>query len=200
MAQKDVDFSKVEAVSLFDGKTFNGGNGTWDMYRIEDGAIVGGSLDKPNPKDGWVATVAEFYNFELRIKAKLVNEIGNAGVQFRSRWVGWSKRYIVQGYQADIGISAGRSVWGALYDESRRRRMLVQPEAKLLESIVKPNDWNAIRVICRGPRIQIFVNGHQTVDYTERDQSIPLQGVIGLQIHGGNPSEAWYRNIRIRQL
>jgi hypothetical protein len=39
-----------------------------------------------------------------------------------------------------------------------------------------------------------------TVDYTEPESSIEQKGVIGLQIHGGPPSEAWYRNIRIRVL
>ena len=57
-----------------------------------------------------------------------------------------------------------------------------------------------MRVICKGAHIQIFVNGQQTVDYTETDESIPKYGVIGLQIHSGKPTEAWYRNVRISQL
>ena len=57
-----------------------------------------------------------------------------------------------------------------------------------------------MRVICRGPHIQIFVNGKKTVDYTETDEAIPKFGIIGLQIHSGKPTEAWYRNIRVRQL
>jgi hypothetical protein len=38
------------------------------------------------------------------------------------------------------------------------------------------------------------------VDYTESDTSLEQRGLIGLQIHGGPASEAWYRNIRIRKL
>jgi hypothetical protein len=44
------------------------------------------------------------------------------------------------------------------------------------------------------------VNGIQTVDYTEADEGIARDGVIGLQIHGGAPAEASYRNIRIKKL
>jgi hypothetical protein len=40
----------------------------------------------------------------------------------------------------------------------------------------------------------------QTVDYTERDAKIPQRGIIGLQIHGGGPSEAWYKELRIKEL
>ena len=70
----------------------------------------------------------------------------------------------------------------------------------MLKDLVKPNDWNELRVRCEGPRIQIWLNGKQTVDYTEEDDEIPRKGVIGLQIHGGPPAEAWYKDIMIREL
>jgi hypothetical protein len=44
------------------------------------------------------------------------------------------------------------------------------------------------------------VNGYQTVDYFEEDDSIEKTGIIGLQIHGGAPAEAWYRNITLKKL
>ena len=78
--------------------------------------------------------------------------------------------------------------------------MLVETNQELAKRIVKPDQWNAIKVICKGPHIQIFVNGQQTVDYTEQDKEIRDYGVIGLQIHSGPATEAWYRNIRVRQL
>ena len=46
----------------------------------------------------------------------------------------------------------------------------------------------------------LWVNGLKTVDYHEKEDSISRRGVIGLQIHGGAPAEAGYRNIRIREL
>jgi len=46
----------------------------------------------------------------------------------------------------------------------------------------------------------LYLNGLQTVDFTETDDKLPRSGIIGLQIHGGGPSEAWYRNIRIEEL
>ncbi|MHC4155994.1 MAG: family 16 glycoside hydrolase, partial [Planctomycetota bacterium] len=51
---------------------------------------------------------------------------------------------------------------------------------------------------CVGPRVQLWMNGYQTVDYTEPDASIDQTGVIGLQIHSGPPAEAWYKDIKIR--
>ena len=59
---------------------------------------------------------------------------------------------------------------------------------------------NDLVIRCEGPRIQIWVNGLQTVDYTETDDKIARQGIIGLQIHSGPPAEASYRNIRLKKL
>ena len=66
--------------------------------------------------------------------------------------------------------------------------------------IVRRDQWNDYTIRCQGWRIQLWINGVQTVDYTEPDESIEQTGVIGLQIHGGPPSEAWYKEIRIKEL
>ena len=60
--------------------------------------------------------------------------------------------------------------------------------------------WYDYTIRCQGPRIQLWVDRQQPVDYTEPEESIPLKGIIGLQIHGGGPSEAWDKDIRIKEL
>ena len=42
-----------------------------------------------------------------------------------------------------------------------------------------------IPIRCEGPRIQLWLNGVQTVDYTEPDEKIARDGKIAVQIHGG---------------
>ena len=65
---------------------------------------------------------------------------------------------------------------------------------------VKLDDWNDYRIRCVGSRIQLWINGYQTIDYTEPDDSIDRDGIIGLQIHSGPPCEAWYKDIRLMDL
>jgi hypothetical protein len=48
--------------------------------------------------------------------------------------------------------------------------------------------------------VQLWLNGRKTVDYTEPDATIPQEGVFGLQIHQGAPSEAWYKDIMLQVL
>jgi hypothetical protein len=66
--------------------------------------------------------------------------------------------------------------------------------------VLKPDDSNDYVIRCEGPRIRLTVNGLQTVDYTEPDEKIPRTGIIGLQIHSGGPSEAWFKDITIVEL
>ena len=53
---------------------------------------------------------------------------------------------------------------------------------------------------CAGPRIQIVLNGEKTVDYTEADPAMALDGLIALQIHGGCKAEISFRNLTIEDI
>lgn len=186
------------SVSLFDGKTLRGWEGNLDWFRIEEKSVVAGTLKKKIPHNEFLCTEKEYGDFDLRLEVKLVGQGQNAGIQFRSKRVPDSTE--VSGYQADVGIAWDRPIWGAIYDESRRRKMLVEPDPELAKRVVKKDQWNKIRVLARGAKIRVFVNGEQTVEYVEKDDTIPRTGIIGLQIHSGKPTEAWYRNLRIEEL
>ncbi len=187
----------VAAEPLFDGTSFAGWNGdTASTWRIEDGAIVAGDPGKPAPRNEFLATNRTFGDFELAVEYKLeCGEKCNAGIQFRTARV--PNHHEVIGYQADIGPG-----WdGSLYDESRRNRVLVKaPEEAVKAAAAKSRDgWNEYVIRCEGPRVRLSINGIQTVDYVETDPSVPLEGVIALQIHGQMVGTVRYRNIRITE-
>jgi hypothetical protein len=190
----DVPAEGEKLIPLFDGKTLQGWEGNLKVFRIEDGAIVGGSLKQPVPRNEFLCTKGEYADFELRLKFKLLGKGANAGVQIRSRRI--PDHHEMIGYQADLGDG----YWGCLYDESRRNKVLAGPPKEELDKIIKREEWNQYVIRCQGRRIQLWINGQKTADYTEPDQQIPQKGLIGLQIHGGPPSEAWYKDIRIKRL
>jgi hypothetical protein len=181
--------------ALFDGKTFNGWEGNLAHFRIEAGAIVGGTLAAAIARNEFLCTTKAFADFELRLKVKLLGgDKANAGVQFRTKRI--PNHHEVIGYQADMGTGW----WGALYDESRRKRVLLGPDQARMKAVIKEADWNDYLIRAEGPRVQLSINGVQTVDYTETDQTVTGSGVICVQIHSGPPSEAWYRDITIAEL
>ncbi len=194
-ARIDLDNTSVSHdTPLFDGRTFDGWEGDLSAFRIQDGAIVGGSLTHPVAHNDFLCTKREYGNFELRLKCKLIGNGANGGIQLRSRRV--PNNFEVSGYQADMAAD----YWGNLYDESRRNTILVDLPPTVRKEIVHADDWNDYVIRCEGPRIRFWLNGRQVVDYTEPDQSLPQTGIIGVQIHGGPPSEAWYKDIFIREL
>jgi hypothetical protein len=180
---------------VFDGKTFAGWEGDLTIFRIQDGAIVGGSLERKVARNEFLCTTKTYGDFELRLKVKLLGGEGaNAGIQFRTKRI--PNHHEVSGYQADMGTGW----WGALYDESRRNKVLKGPDQAKMKSVIKADDWNDYVVRAEGRRIQIWINGVQTVDYVEDDPNIETTGVIAVQIHGGPPSEAWYKDITLLDL
>lgn len=181
-------------ISLFDGKSLHGWNGPKESFRIEEGAIVGGQLLQPIPKNQFLTTEQSYTNFILKLKFKLVGDNTNAGVQFRSQRI--PNHHEMIGYQADLG----QKYWGALYDESRRNKILSGPELPEIMKVIKLGEWNDYTIRANGKRIQLTINGMKTVDYTETDDSLEQSGLIGLQIHSGQPGEAWYKDIMIQPL
>jgi hypothetical protein len=197
MVLSGLDTQAPKRVPLFDGRTFQGWEGdTGKTWRIEDGAIVGGSLTETVPRNEFLATTRSYANFILRLKFKLVGTgFVNAGVQFRSRRV-TSPPNEMSGYQADLG----EKYWGSLYDESRRNKTLAQPDPSQLTNLVKIDDWNDYEIRAEGRRIRLLLNGRQTVDYTEPDDTIPQTGLIALQIHGGGKAQVSYKDITVEEL
>ncbi len=181
-------------IALFDGTSFDGWEGPMESFRIEDGSIVAGTLNASIPKNQFLSTKSVFGDFELRLQFKMIGEKVNAGVQFRTKRI--PDHHEVIGYQADMG----GKYWGALYDESRRRKVLAGPNLEEVMAVVNDQDWNEYVIRAEGSRIQLWLNGMKTVDYVEEDDSIERTGVIALQVHSGGPMEAWYRNIEITEL
>ena len=187
----------AEPAVLFDGKTFTGWEGdTAKTWHIADGALVGGSLAEKVPHNEFLATTKSYTNFDLRLKFKLVGSEGmvNGGVQFRSQRI--PNHFEMTGFQADLG----EGYYGSLYDESRRNKVLAAADKEVIAKTLKLGEWNEYRIRCEGPHIQLWVNGVQTVDYTEADEKIAPQGYIAVQIHGGGKAEASYKDIVIEEL
>ena len=185
----------AKPIAIFDGKTLAGWEGNREMFRVQDGAIVGGTLDRKIARNEFLCTTKTYGDFELRLNVKLAGgEAANAGVQFRTRRI--PNDHEVIGYQADMGTGW----WGALYDESRRKKVLQGPDQQKMKGVIRAADWNDYVIRAEGPHIQLSLNGVKTVDYTEKDPGIEPAGLVCVQIHSGPPSEAWYKDITIAEL
>jgi len=184
--------------AIFDGESLDGWAGENEWFRVEDGAIVGGSLERDVSATSFLATTGEYYNFELRyqLMIKGTRERANGGVQFRSQRNDEGVGAI--GYQAD----AGQVYWGLIYDEGRRHELLTEhPEGFSIDDDINHGEWNDFVVRAEDNHLQVWINGTLVSEYTEEDADIAAAtGFIAVQAHAGPPSEIWYRNLRVKAL
>lgn len=188
----------AEPVALFDGKTLTGWEFPKDeerFWKVQDGAITGGSLEEKVPRNLFLVSAKSYENFDLTYKLRLVKGEGfqNSGMQIRSAR---EKERSMKGYQVDGGIG----YWGDLYDEHRRAKLCAPLDPAALKAVVKDWDWNEYRVLCEGTRIQVWINGVQVTDFTEKDAKIPADGFLGLQAHSGGKFLVQIKNVLMKEL
>lgn len=193
--------------TLFNGKNLDGWiqkNGT-ATYRVEDGIIIG-KTTKGSP-NSFLCTKEDYGDFELVFETKLYDNELNSGVQIRSTTKEpeeGEKFGRVNGPQVEIEASGDEGAEaGYIYGEAAGGWMT--PEDKLIpHKTFKDGKWNKYRVVAKGPRIQVWVNGKQISDLVDEEKyKTHPEGFIGLQVHGvgdKGPFEVAWRNIKIREL
>jgi len=221
--------------SLFNGKNLNGwevkytpGDADKQYWRVDQGSIVCNTKGNTDHQYIWLQSQEEFGDFELRLQFQVSRQHrGNSGIQVRSRYdetarvdgevAGW-----LDGPQIDI---EPQDPWrnGLIYDETRGTRRWIFPDLpdwNISEGDIESRrvifywedegpGWNDVRIICRGNRIQSFVNNIRTADFDgsgildDADHvkhGVSEQGHIALQLHKGSDNLIRFRGIEIREL
>jgi putative heme-binding domain-containing protein len=167
---------------FFNGKDLTGWDGNPDLWRVENGEIVGTS--KGLSRNEFLVNQILLGDFRLVVSVKLVPNAGNSGIQFRSEALPQGE---VKGYQADVGVGW----WGKLYEE--HGRALLWNESG--EAHVRTNDWNRYEIVAVGDRIRTSINGKRCVDLD--DPAGAKRGIIALQLHSGGPFEVRYKDFEL---
>ena len=170
---------RSDAPFFFDGKSLARWHGDPAVWSVEDGALVGrtGGLEK----NSFLKSELELGDFRLSLEVRLTGDVGNSGIQFRSREL---EEGDVAGYQADIGPGW----WGKLYEE-HGRELLVERGS----SAVRPDQWNRYVIECRGARVRTWLNDEPCVDLDDPDGA--RRGIVALQVHSGGQTEVRFRNL-----
>ena len=134
-SQTPLAASHETAKNFFNGKDLTGWVGRTDVFSVQNGEIVGKTTTGLKNNE-FLRNDLEVGDFRLVVKAKLVPNKENSGIQFRSVPVPNSPE--MKGYQADMG----QGWWGKLYHESGRGLLW---DKNPPEGTVKPA---AIRAFC----------------------------------------------------
>ncbi|MBQ6953735.1 MAG: DUF1080 domain-containing protein [Bacteroidales bacterium] len=173
---------------LFNGKDLTG----WTLYGkdkwyVENGELVCESADVPD-QYGYLATDEYYDDFDLTVEFKQEAN-GNSGVFFRSTVTPPDH---VNGWQVEVAPKGNDTA--GIYESYGRGWLIQIPEEK--EDILKEGQWNTLRILAQGARIQTWLNGEPMVDIT--DEKVGLgHGRIALQIHDGGGIKVRWRNLHI---
>ena len=186
-------------VELFNGKNLEGWRpeGKLDSWTVSDGLLRANGpmchLFYEGPLRG-----ADFKNFELEVQARTRPNC-NSGVYFHTLYqdTGWPGH----GFEVQINNTqpGERKKTASLYNIRNIYRQYV-PDDK----------WFNLRLAVRGKRVQVWLNGMQTVDYVEpTPHYVPAfgmekdrylgHGTFALQCHDPG-SQCAFRSVRVRPL
>jgi hypothetical protein len=175
--------------TLFNGKDLTG----WKIYGTEKWYVENGLLvceSGPDKQYGYLATDKFYKNFDLTLEF-LQEADGNSGVFFRSTLEGTK----IAGWQCEVAPKGHDT--GGIY-ESYGRGWLKQIEDDK-ENILKPGEWNTMRIRVVGDRVQTWLNGEPMVDLSDNKIG-QANGSIALQIHDGGGIKVKWRNLVIEEL
>ncbi len=98
--------------------------------------------------------------------------------------------------QVQIGISGSlkRDMTGSPYIPKLRYPV----EATKSKDVLKPKDWNTMKIKAIGKTYTVWLNGVEVMAYTS--ENMPALGPIGIQLHPGNEMSISYKNIRLAEL
>ncbi len=171
------------AAYFYSGKDLAGWDGNEELWRVENGEIVGSSKTGLK-RNEFLKSQMVFSDFRFVCKVKLTPNKENSGIQFRSEPLPDGE---VRGCQADIGAGW----WGKLYEEQGRGLLW----DKSGEAFVNRDGWNTYEVLAVGSKMRTAINGHLCVDVD--DAKAARQGIIAFQLHAGGPLEVRYKDFDI---
>jgi hypothetical protein len=179
-------------ITLFNGKDLTGWDGDPAIWKVVDG-YISGKIDKVGYNTFLVFNHV-FSDFILEAKYILPGG-GNSGIQYRSTVKDW-KKWIVHGYQADIG----KGYHGACYEEGGKRGLIIKGKEEATAT-VKADDWNSFQIVAEGSKLKHTLNGVEVGTFDDQDEKAKrAEGIIALQYHAPGNFEIKFKDIRIKLL
>ncbi len=214
--------------AIFDGRSLNGWDGDPMFWRAENGEIIGESTAEKKLTENTflVWRGGEPKDFELKVEYRI--NATNSGIQIRSVHLPQGSatpqggtiagKWVLKGYQCDIDFA--NMFTGQIYEERGREFLAMRGQMSYvpdgggpkvigglqltddeLKATIKVNDWNQAHVIARGNTIVEILNGHVTSVLIDDDtKGRALSGLMGFQMHVGDPMKVEFRNIWLKTL
>ncbi len=206
---------------IFDGRTMSGWDADPAFWHVEGSTLVGQTTAQSPLKENTFAiwTGGEPRDFELKLEYRI--SATNSGIQIRSQRLpqggAIAGKWVLKGYQADI--DAANVYTGQIYEERGRGFLALRGQVAYvtpggvvqvigslqrttdeIKALIRP-DWNQVHLVARGNTlIQILDGQTSSIVIDDDPKGRALGGVIGFQIHVGDPMKVEFRNVWLKTL
>ncbi|MGE4618458.1 MAG: family 16 glycoside hydrolase [Planctomycetota bacterium] len=197
-------------VTLFDGESLAGWQGNTELWRVEDGVIIGEGPDGgPVPGNDYLWHATRWKDFVLEAQFRIHG--GNSGIQYRSRRASDGEAI---GYQSDLdannqytgmlyesrgrGIAVPRGEMAILAKDGTRQQIGSHPDAEKAVQRLSDGNWHQMRIIAAGNSVRHEIDGTPVCAFTDTAPDAVREGKIGLQIHAGGPMRIEWKSIQAR--
>ena len=197
--------------SLFNGKDLTGWDGNPELWKVENGEIVGNTTgpEQLAYNQFLIWRGGKVKNFEL--KAKIRQKGNNTGIQYRSS-ENTDKKWSIRGYQCDIHPNGPYRAM--MYEEGGRgivsqngQSVVIDPSGvKWLAGEHDPveadiAEWHEYTVIAKGNHLVHQIDGKTTMELTDFEEAKrSLEGLIAFQIHRGPAMEVHIKDVMLKEL
>ena len=179
--------------ALFNGRDFKG----WtvdgaDVWSVENGVVVARGTGESEESTLWA--LEDYEHYEISLSYKMEGDHPDSGVFMGNTT-----------YQVQFGISGSlkRDLSGCIYyggrGKGRGTYIARFPEP---EKAVRKGEWNDITIRVTKDRVEVTLNGKKVLDFTETEptRSFNPKGPIGLQLHGKNDMNVFFRDVGVKEL
>mgnify|MGYP001122560475 FL=1 len=158
------------------------GNEASKWYQVNNNILEVRSGSKKKGSVLW--TKKEYQDFEVSLEFRFIDGIIDSGIHLRNS------------DQIQIGISG-----------SLKRDMTCSPyipgkgypvEAKNIKKLLKPKDWNQMRIRAVGQNYTVWLQGEEVMKY--KSSSAKEKGPIGIQLHGSRNMKIDFKDILVKEL
>ena len=170
---------------VFNGKNLKGwtvpDNNIW--WSVNDGILMAKS--GPEKTGNIIWTEKSYEDFIIETDFKYGEGTVDTGIFLRT-----------EDQQIQMGISGSlkRDMTGSPYIPGKGYPV----EAEGVAEVLKPKDWNTIKVKAVANAYTVWINGTEVLNFESAD--VPEDGPIGLQLHPGNEMEVSFRNVRVGEI
>lgn len=178
----------------------------YDTWSVHDGILIQTPKivevkGKQQKRGVNLQTKHDYADFEFMVDWK-IEKAGDSGIYLRGQPQVqiWDSDHLPKGLEVDAATGSG-GLWNNPLPKGTDPKSIGKMPLKRADKPI--GEWNTFRIIMKGDKVTVYLNGELVVDnkalaaYKPFNDTLPERGPIELQYHG---DKLWFKNVYVREI